>query len=120
MARPKKDAGSKARPVMGFRPKDAAEETAILERIEESGLSRSEFLRQMALSGHIKVTKTVSKDFVPFEVVKELNDIGVNLNQAMKKLHVTGSMPAELPALLAEIEIAVTRVIEGELTDHGS
>ena len=105
---------------MGFRPQNIAEETAIMERVKESGLSRSDYLRQMALSGQVQVSKTVSKGVVPFEIVKELNDIGVNLNQAVKKLHTTGSMPNQLPALLDSIEAAVTKVMESQLADHGS
>lgn len=120
MARPKKDAGSKARPVMGFRPKDAAEETAILKRVEESGLSRSDYLREMAVTGRVIVSKSVPSSPLPFELIQELNHIGVNLNQAMKKFHGTGEMPPKLPALLKEVEAAVTKVIEDELPDHGA
>ena len=121
MARPKKSEKQSARSAMGFRPKDEAEEHAILRKIEASGLTKSEYLRRMALSGRVSVRRSESKAKTPpFELINELRRIGVNLNQAVRKLNATDQMPVGLPALLETVEAAVMKAIDNELRFDGS
>lgn len=86
----------------------SGEMVALEQRAAQSGLSRSEFIRQMALSGCITVQQSRSLDAM---AIKTLNKLGNLLNQAIKRLHIHGELPPEVASLSTAIEDEVTRAI---------
>lgn len=67
-----------------------------------AGESVSDYARDMVLKGRVVVSQAPRKlDHAAFD---QLRRIGVNLNQAVHKLHATGRMPPELARAAAAIE----------------
>lgn len=84
------------------------EKTLIRARSNQSGLSMSEYVRQMALMGKIVVKES---SFNP-ELIGQLRKLGVNLNQQTKKLNSTGVMPIELVTLWRKLETVIDDLME--------
>jgi hypothetical protein len=97
------------------------DELAILEtRIRQSGLARSDYVRQAVLAGRVVVKTLTAADPA---LIAELNRIGVNLNQLTRTANGTGQIPPDLDRLCRKIEDVVMKAIEQEdadgADDHG-
>lgn len=106
--------GRKTPKVIGFRPRDEEEARLIQERIHESGLSPSEYLRRAAVSSEVVVHRWASADPA---LIRELNLIGRNLNQLVRKTHLRDQLPPGLDGVCAQIEALVVQAAEQSLDD---
>lgn len=84
------------------------ERRAIREKADRLGLSVSEYVRSMALKGKI----TVKQDRYDFDLVNQLQRLGVNINQQTKKLNATGEAPPELKKLWGKLEGLLDHIIK--------
>ena len=87
MARPAKEPIEKRTHWLKFRINET-ERAQIGTMAEKTGLSLSEYMRRMALNGHIEIRESQAD----FELIRALERIGVNLNQITKKLNTTGQL----------------------------
>ena len=93
MVRPKKNETALSTTVIiRLHPDD---KKIIQERAKKAMLSVSKYMRLMSLDGAINIQESRAD----FALVQELNKIGVNLNQMVKKFNAVGTTPA--PALLS-------------------
>jgi hypothetical protein len=74
-----------------------------------AGLTLSDFVRAMLVHGRLKVVQDVRQ--FDSELYDQLRRIGVNLNQAVYKLHSTGDAPPELAQAAAAVEKVVMKLI---------
>lgn len=118
MARPKKNLAEKRGKPMSFRPASETEEQSIMEKVRQSGLSASEYLRQAALRSRVVVKESKSK--VDFDLIYELNKVGVNLNQLVHASHIRGEIPAAIPNLCEKIERLIMQAVEQDNADGSS
>jgi hypothetical protein len=88
-----------------------AEYVRIQQNAAAHGESVSDYTRQMVLKGRVVVEQTRRLDHAAYDQVRRL---GVNLNQAVHKLHATGRIPPELLSSAATID----RLL-GKLLDDG-
>jgi hypothetical protein len=109
MARPTKGQDDQLSEIFRCRMKPA-EYLRILRQAERSNLSLSEYARRALLSGAVSVTPAKGPDPETFD---QLRRIGVNLNQAVHKLHATGRIPAELASAAALVETFILGMIDG-------
>jgi len=65
------------------------DEDRIKIRAKKAGLSLSEYMRRMSCSGKIVVKESQAD----IGLIRELNKIGVNLNQMVRKFNATGKAP---------------------------
>lgn len=65
------------------------DENRIKSRAKKAGLSISEYIRRMSCSGKIVVKESQAD----IGLIRELNKIGVNLNQMVRKFNATGKAP---------------------------
>jgi hypothetical protein len=109
MARPPKGEDDQRSEILRCRMRPA-EYLRILREAERSNLSLSEYARHMLLTGTVSVTPAEGPDPETFD---QLRRIGVNLNQAVHKLHATGRIPDELASAAATVESFILRMIDG-------
>lgn len=109
MARPPKGEDDQRSEILRCRMRPA-EYLKILREAERSNLSLSDYARRMLLSGTVSVTPAKGLDPETFD---QLRRIGVNLNQAVHKLHTTGRIPAELASAAALVETFILGMIDG-------
>jgi hypothetical protein len=88
-----------------------AEYVRIQQNAAAAGESVSDYTRKMVLKGRVVIEQTRSLDHAAYDQVRRL---GVNLNQAVHKLHATGRIPPELLSSAATID----RLL-GKLLDDG-
>jgi hypothetical protein len=77
---------------------------------EGAGLSVSEYARRLVLTGEVTIRHLHSMDA---EAVEQIRKIGVNLNQAVHKLHATGKIPPELASAAEAVERYILGIIDG-------
>lgn len=77
----------------------------------QAGLSPSEYVRRLALTGRVTVQGRRTLDPALFDQVRR---IGVNLNQLTRLAHREGKIPAGLAAITAAIERLIVRALEPE------
>ena len=65
------------------------DKSRILEHAKKAGLSLSEYMRRMSCDGKI----VVNDNRADVGLIRELNKIGVNLNQMVRKFNATGKAP---------------------------
>lgn len=108
MARPRKNKTESRAASVSFRltPDELA---AVEARAKKAGLTRSDYLRRMAVKGHISVAPPPRLDF---QLVAELNRIGVNLNQLTRAANATGQVPPEVPRLCRRLEAIIAEAID--------
>lgn len=106
MARPRKATEDLFSETVSFtlRPADLV---AVRQRAAAAGLSLSEYIRSLLLNGKVVMRKSQALDH---ETYDQLRRIGVNLNQAVYRLHVTGRTPAAL--------ISAAETVERFITEH--
>ena len=83
---------------------------AVREAAARAGLTLSDYVRRLVL-GHRVVAARADTDAA---VLADLNRVGVNLNQMTRRVNVTGAVPPELRAALAEVRAAVEKLAGGE------
>lgn len=84
----------------------AAEAAHVEEQAAAAGLSVSDYIRRRALGGRIAARKSAADD----AALRELNRVGVNLAQIVKRLNMTGDVAEDAGEVLAEVRGAVERV----------
>lgn len=111
MARPRKDPAEQRRHRVSFAVTD--EELARLQaRARKAGVgSIHAFARRVALDRPGSAAAAEPEASLPFEVVRELRAIGVNLNQQTKRLHIHGDVTPELRRLWARLDRLLSTVI---------
>jgi hypothetical protein len=87
-----------------------AEYLRIRQAAQRANMSVSDYTRRMLLTGTVVIRKTRTLD--P-EVFDQLRRIGINLNQAVHKLHATGMIPPELARAAAVVEAIVLGIADG-------
>jgi hypothetical protein len=100
MARPAKAAAKTRNNRITFRT-TPDEQARIDARAAQAGMVRSDFVRHMALTGKVTVKQ---KKHPNFQLIHELNKIGVNLNQLVHAAHIRGKLPDSIHAICNEIE----------------
>ena len=86
-----------------------AEYLLVRQSAAKAELTLSDYARRMLLSGHVTIRQVHSMD--P-EIVDQLRRIGINLNQAVHKLHATGKIPPELASAAAAVEAYILGIID--------
>jgi mobilization protein NikA len=109
MARPPKGEDDQRSEILRCRMRPA-EYLRILRAAERSNLSLSDYTRTMLLSGTVSVMPAKGPDPETFD---QLRRIGINLNQAVHKLHATGRIPPELASAAATVESFILGMIDG-------
>ncbi len=107
MARPRKPAHELRSETVKFTVKPS-EYLRIQQAAAAAGESLSDYARSMILKGRVVVQQTRAVDHAVFDQVRR---IGVNLNQAVRKLHATGRLPPELARAAATIERLLTKIM---------
>jgi len=104
MARPKKQPSEKrTAQIPPIRVTDA-ELIRLKEKAEIASVSLSDFVRQIVLTGRVKVPRGK----ISAELLAELNSIGVNLNQIAYKLNAGGKIPSNFD----DVQYQLFRVLE--------
>jgi hypothetical protein len=109
MARPPKGRDDQLSEMLRCRMRPA-EYLKIRREAQRANMSLSDFTRTMLLSGTVTVRQMQTLD--P-EVFDQLRRIGINLNQAVHKLHATGRIPPELARAAAAVESYILGMIDG-------
>lgn len=109
MARPPKGREDQLSEMLRCRMRPA-EYLRIRRAAHKANMSLSDYSRRMLLSGTVTVPQTQTLD--P-EVFDQLRRIGINLNQAVRKLHSTGRIPPELARASAVVESFILGIIDG-------
>ena len=107
MARPKKSVHEANDHVLPPIRCTASEKEHIRMRAFKSGLTVSEFVRNMALNGKIIVQQS-SHDF---EMVEQLKRIGVNINQQTRRLNTTGEIPDQLYGIWDRLDMILNKIM---------
>lgn len=107
MVRPRKPAHELRSETVKFTVKPS-EYLRIQQAAAAAGKSLSDYARSMILKGRVVVQQTRAVDHAVFDQVRR---IGVNLNQAVRKLHTTGRLPPELARAAATIERLLTKIM---------
>jgi hypothetical protein len=109
MARPRKGRDDQLSEMLRCRLRPA-EYLRIRQAAQQANMSVSDYVRRMLLTGNVVIKKTRTLD--P-EVFDQLRRIGINLNQAVHKLHATGLIPPELARAAALVEAIVLGIADG-------
>ncbi len=109
MARPPKERHDQRSETLRCRMRPA-EYLRIRRAAQKAELSLSDYARRMLLTGEVTIRQTQSLDPESFD---QLRRIGVNLNQAVHKLHAKGRIPPELASAAATVEEFILRIIDG-------
>lgn len=109
MARPPKGRDDQRSETLRCRMRPA-EYLRIRQAAERAHLSLSDYARAMVLTGQVTIRQTQSLD--P-EALEQLRRIGINLNQAVHRLHATGEIPPELASAAAIVEAYILGIIDG-------
>ena len=109
MARPSKGRDDQLSEMLRCRLRPA-EYLRIRQAAQAAGLTLSDYIRRMLLRGEVTVRQSRSLD--P-DVYDQLRRIGVNLNQAVHKLHATGQIPPELARAAAVVEAFILGMMDG-------
>lgn len=97
MARPKKNNDKREKQLRARCTK--AEFSAVASRAKSAGLTLSEYVRDMALSGKVEAHENRHD----FQTINQLRRIGVNLNQLTKIANATGEIPPSLETLTSKL-----------------
>ena len=109
MARPKKEEAEKQNkrfPTVRCTERELADLHA---KSKRSQMTLSEFIRQTSLTSKIVIKKATNP--LNFELIGELNKLGVNLNQIAKKANAKGEISKSIISLNKKIESVVDRIL---------
>lgn len=82
----------------------------VMDRVKESGLSRSEYLRRQIINGSFEIRYEIVADMPELERIgSELGKIGTNLNQIAKYFHMGG---VRSKAMQDEIHDGIQQIFE--------
>lgn len=109
MARPRKGRDDQLSEMLRCRLR-AAEYLRIRQAAHKANMSVSDYTRRMMLSGTVVIRKSRNLDPAVYD---QLRRIGINLNQAVHKLHATGLIPPELTRAAAVVESLVLGIADG-------
>lgn len=87
-----------------------AERAAINARAAQAGMTPSQYMRQVSLTGKIVVKESKADP----ELLRQLSAIGNNLNQYTKRAHLRGLKPREqilLESCLVKLELVLTGIL---------
>lgn len=108
MARPQKNDAERLNRRLPA-PRCTEEEYASVQaKAAQTGVSVSEYLRRMALSGKVVVRQSQAD----FDLIYQLKKIGVNINQQTRRLHEEGEVPDELRHLWAKLDAALNTLFD--------
>ncbi|KAB2915557.1 MAG: plasmid mobilization relaxosome protein MobC [Bacteroidetes bacterium] len=110
MTRPVKDETEKQNTVLPPIRCTVYEKAQISQKAEQSGMTLSEYVRQMALKGKI----VIKQSLVEFTYFDQLRKIGVNINQQTRQLNATGIVPEQLPRLWEKLEELMDKMLESK------
>jgi len=100
MGRPKKTGSEKREKRLPHVRCTEAEYQSAFGHAKSAGVSLSEYMRELATTGRVVANDQPSVDqMIPFELVNQLQKVGVNINQLTRVAHATGG---ELPKALAD------------------
>jgi len=92
----------------------SAEELAeIAAAARRTGLTRSGFVATSAVRAARGVVPVAGEELLPVvvrEATRALDDVGVNLNQTVRRLNATGVAPAGLAEAVGAVQVATERV----------
>ncbi|MEM7709663.1 MAG: plasmid mobilization relaxosome protein MobC [Pseudomonadota bacterium] len=108
MARPRKDPAEQRRHRISYTLTDAELERLEARAARVGAASIHRFAREMALERPMRVSET---PVAPFELLRELRAIGVNINQQTRKLNATGAVTPELRRLWAKLDGLLMRLM---------
>lgn len=108
MARPRKGRDTKLSETLRCRMRQA-EFLRVRRAALSANLSLSEYARRMLLTGEVVLHQGRALDPEAFD---QLRRIGINLNQAVHRLHSTGEIPPELASAAAIVEAFILGMIE--------
>lgn len=109
MARPPKGPDDQRSEIVRCRMRPA-EYLRIRQAAQRANLSLSDYARSMLLTGQVTIRQMQSLDPAAFD---QLRRIGINLNQAVHKLHATGAIPPDLARVAAAVEEYLLGIIDG-------
>lgn len=95
------------------------EQQRIMTAAVSAHLSPSDYLRQAALHAQVIANDApaVAQQLAgskPIALVRELNAIGVNLNQLTRVANASGLIPADLGSVLEDLNRILDRLIDGQ------
>src|SRR5687768_12783706 len=93
-----------------------SENKKICEYAAAGNLSPANWIRQKVFTGKFPSVKTSPLDA---DIYRELQKIGVNLNQATHKIN-SGQMPADYFAILTVLTVKINKIIKLLVDDSGS
>lgn len=109
MARPRKEPSELRTQSVRFyvRP---AEYLRIQHAAATAGMSASDYARTLVLKKPLPAAAAIPG--LNHTLIRELNRIGVNLNQAVKRFHQTDTVPPELPRAAAAVDTLLRKFLE--------
>jgi hypothetical protein len=81
---------------------------AICANAQKAGLRLSEYVRRVAVAGHIV---HVQQSGYGMALAHQLRHIGVNLNQLMPIAHLNGEVPPEMDSVFRKLETLLDRIL---------
>ena len=105
MARPKKSIEARKTRKLCYRLSEA-EYLKLSHKAASMGVSVNELARRLALDGSDALNVTVNERIDP-ALIQQFHHIGVNLNQAVKRFHMTGRSPKYLDAMCERIDALI-------------
>ena len=82
--------------------------SAIRANAQKAGLRLSEYVRRVAVDGHIV---NVQQSGYGMALASQLRRVGVNLNQLMPIAHMNGELPPELDSVFRKLETILDRIL---------
>lgn len=112
MARPKTPKDARKARVISFRVTDS-EFARLAQRAAATNMRLNDFVRKIALlkSDTLKVKTYMRYDPM---LINQLNRMGNNLNQLVKREHITGKRSSKIEALCEQIEAVIDEAIQAE------
>lgn len=115
MVRPQKNFRARRSRQIIFRVSEA-EYDLLCNKAEQAGISPNKLARRLSLNGRKQLVIQTSQRCDP-AFIKRIDRIGQNLNQLVRKTHMTGSVPPEVPFVCGQINRLIDSVLNEE-DDH--
>ena len=107
MARPKKDISEKLTRRLPHMRCTESEYASIQARAAQTGKSMSAYVREMALKGKIVIKESKAD----FDLIQELNRIGINLNQLTRKANIHDEFPEGLEDVFSSLQEVLDKLL---------
>ena len=112
MPRPPKQPDERKTRVISYRVTDS-ERAKLAQRAATSNMRINEFAKALALSKSDTLTVETTTRYDPM-LINELNRIGTNLNQMVKRFHITGRVSPKMEALCGRIDALIDEALNVE------